>query len=85
MNNSVFVKTMENLQKRVDVKLVHSYEEDELRCLIASPAFASANMFDDDLAAVQMHKSRLVLNRPVFVGLNILDLSKHFLYDLFYN
>ena len=50
MNNSVFGKTMENLRKRVDVKLVRSHEEDKLRRLIASPAFARANIFDDDLA-----------------------------------
>ena len=54
-------------------------------CLIASPAFARANIFDDDLAAIQMHKSRLVLNRPVFVRMSILDFSKHLMYDLYYN
>ena len=73
---------MENLRKRVDVKLVRSHEEEKLRRLIASPAFARVNIFDDDLAAIQVHKSRLVLNRPVFVGMSILDLSKHQMYDL---
>ena len=62
MNNSVFWKTMENLRKWVDVKLVRCGEHDKLRCLIASPAFTRANIFDDNLAAVQMHKSRLCLN-----------------------
>ena len=62
MNNSVFGKTMENLQKRVDVKLVCSGEHKKLRCLIASPTFTRANIFNDDLAAVQMHKSHLRLN-----------------------
>ena len=85
MNNSVFGKTMENLRKRVDVKLVHSYEGDKLRRLIANPAFARANIFDNDLAAIQVHKSNLVLNRPVYVGMNILDLSKHLIYDFCYN
>ena len=85
MNNSVFGKTMENLRKRVNVKLVRANEEDRLRRLIASPAFARANIFDDDLAAIQVHKSRLVLNRPVFVGMSILDLSKHLMYDFYYN
>ena len=59
MNNSVFGKTMENLRKRVDVKLVRSNEEDKLRRLIASPAFARANIFDDDLAAIQVQKSNI--------------------------
>ena len=76
---------MENLRKRVDVKLVRSHEEDKLRRLIASPAFARANIFDDDLAAIQVHKSNLVLSRPVYVGISILDLSKHLMYDFYYN
>ena len=85
MNNSVFGKTMENLRKRVNVKLVRSEEEDKLRRLIASPAFARQKIFDNDLAALHMHKSRLVLNRPVYVGMSILDLSKHLMYDFYYN
>ena len=85
MNNSVFGKTMENLRKRVDVKLLRAGEDDRLRRLIVSPSYASANIFDDDLAAIQMHKSRLVLNRPVYVGMSVLDLSKHLMYDFYYN
>ena len=85
MNNSVFGKTMENLRKRVNVKLVRSHEEDKLRRLIASPAFARSNIFDNDLAAIQVHKSRLVLNRPVYVGMSVLDLSKNLMYDFYYN
>ena len=85
MNNSVLGKTMENLRKRVDVKLVGSHEEDKLKRLIASPAFARANIFDNDLAAIQVHKSCLVPNRPVYVGMSILDLSKHLMYDFYYN
>ena len=52
MNNSVFGKTIENLRRRVNVKFVQAHEEDKLRRLIASPAFAKANIFDDDLAAI---------------------------------
>ena len=66
LNNSVFGKTMENLRKRVSVNLVRASEEDKLRRLIASPAFARANIFDEDLAAIQMHKSRLTLNRSIY-------------------
>ena len=81
MNNSFFGKTMENLRKQVDVKLVRSDEEDKL----ASPAFPRANTLDNDLAAIQVHKSRLFLNRPVYVGMSILDLFKHMMYDFYYN
>ena len=85
MNNSVFGKTMENLRKRVDVKLVRADETDRLRRLIASPSYARANIFDNDLAAIQMYKSNLLLNRPVYVGMCVLDLSKHLMYDFYYN
>ncbi len=85
MNNSVFGKTMEKLRKRVDVKLVRWNEEDRLRRLIASPAFARANIFDGHLAVIQVHKSRLVLNRRVYAGMSILNLSKNLVYDLYYN
>ena len=85
MNNFVFGKKMENLHRWVNVKLVWSHEEDKLHRLIASPSFTRANIFDDDLAAMQMHKSRLVLNRPIYVGMSILDLSKSLMYDLYYN
>jgi hypothetical protein len=76
MNNSMFGKMMENLRKRVDVKLVRSFEEDWLRKLIAKPNYARCKIFDDDLAALHMHKTSLCLNRPIYVGMSILDLSK---------
>ena len=84
-NNSVFGKTMENLKKRVDIKLIRSHEEQRLRKLIASPAFAGSTIFDNDLAAIEVHKSKLVLNKPVYIGMSILDLSKHLMYDYYYN
>ena len=85
MNNSVYGKTMENLRNRVDVKLVRADESDKLRRLIASPRYARANIFDDDLAAIQMHKSCLKLLKPIYVGMSVLDLSKHLMYDFYYN
>ena len=85
MNNSVFGKTIENLRKRVDVNFVRKNEDNKLRRLIASPSFARANIFDDDLAGIQMHKSHLLLNRPVYIGLRVFDLSKHLMYNFYYN
>ena len=85
INNSAFGKNIENLRKRVDVKLVRANEEEKLRRLIASPAFNRANIFDHRLAAVHIHKSRLLLNRPIYVGMCVLDLSKNIMYDFYYN
>ena len=70
LNNSVFGKTMENLRKRVDVKLVWPPEADKLRNLVAKPIFNHSVMFGvaGDLAAGHIHKSRLLLHRPVCVG-----------------
>ena len=42
-------------------------------------------MFNENLVAVHMHKDTLKLNRPIYVGMSILDLSKHLMYDFYYN
>ena len=85
MNNSVFGKTMENLRKRVNIKLIRSNEETRLRKLIAAPSFARHKIFSNDLAGIHMYQDKLYLNRPVYVGMCILDLSKHLMYDFYYN
>ena len=85
INNSAFGKNIENLRKRAGVKLVRANEEEKLRRLIASPAFNRANIFDHRLATVHIHKSRLLLNRPIYVGMCVLDLSKNLMYDFYYN
>ena len=85
MNNSVFGKNLENLRKRVDVKLVRSWEDEKLRKLIASSSFNRAKIFDNSLTAIHMYKSYLMLNRTIFVGMSVLDLSKVLMYDFYYN
>ena len=74
---------MENLRKRVNVKLVRPGPK--LRKLISSVFFDKAVIFDETLAGLSMHKKSLILNRPVNVGMSILDLSKHLMYDFYYN
>ena len=85
MNNSVFGKTMENLRNRVDIKIVSSNETDKIRKLIASPLCSRHILFSNDLAGVDMRKTKLVLNKPVYTGMTILDNSKILMYDFFYN
>ena len=83
MNNSVFGKTMENLRKRVDVRLVTSKEK--LSKLASKPTYVSSKIFNENLVAVHKIKETLTLNRPAYVGMCILDLSKTLMYDFHYN
>ena len=83
MNNSVFGKTMENLRKRVNVKLVTDYKK--LNKLSSSSTYVSSKIFNKDLMAVHKIKETLMLNRPAYVSMCILDLSKTLMYDFHYN
>ena len=83
MNNSVFGKTMENIRKRVDVRLVTSKEK--LLKLASKPTYVSSKIFNENLVAVHKIKETLTMNRPAYVGVCILDLSKTLMYDFHYN
>ena len=83
MNNSVFGKTMENIRNRVDIKWVNDKKQAEK--LSAKPNFNHCNIFSEDLVAIHMKKTRLVFNKPVYLGMCILDLSKSLMYDFHYN
>ena len=89
MNNSVFGQTMENLRKRVDIKLVRTdgsdKEKEQIRKIIAKPNFQRAVIFSGELSSMHTHKTRLVLNKHVYVGMCLFDLSKHLMYDWYYN
>ena len=83
MNNSVFGKTMENIRNRVDVKLVNNMEK--ARKLVAKPNFRHCKIFTENLVAIHMKKTSLTMNKPVYLGMSILDLSKSIMYDFHYN
>ena len=83
MNNSVFGKTMENIRKRVDIKLVNNREKAEK--LTAKPNFKHCNIFSEDLVAIHMKKTKFTFNKPIHLGMCILDLSKTLMYDFHYN
>ena len=83
MNNSVFGKTMENIRNRVNIKLVNT--EEKLKKLVAKPNFKSRKIFSENLVSVHMKKTKLTMNKPVYLGMCILDLSKTIMYDFHYN
>ena len=85
MNNSVFGKTMENLRNRVDVKIVWAWEANKIRKLVSDLSYDRFTLFSNDMAGIHMHKRRLVLNKPVYTGMTILENSKILMYNFYCN
>ena len=83
MNNSVFGKTMENIRNRVNIKLTTTGEQ--FKKLTAKPNYESRKIFNDNLVSVHMKKTSLTMNKPVYLGMSILDLSKTLMFDFHYN
>ena len=83
MNNSVFGKTMENIRNRVNVKLVNTGEQ--FKKLTSKPNYESRKIFNENLVSVHMKKTSLTMNKPVYLGMSILDLSKTVMFDFHYN
>ena len=83
MINSVYGKTMENLRKTINVRLVSS-EKDFLK-YTCRPTYVTHKIFDKDYAATHETKLVLIINKPVYVGFTVLELSKWMMYDFHYN
>ena len=82
MNNAVFGKTMENIRNRVNVKLVNAGEQ--FKKLASKPNYESRKIFNENLVSVHMKKTSLTMNKPVYLGMSILDLSKTLMFDFHY-
>ena len=77
MNNSVFGKTMENIRKHRDIKLVTT---DKKRSkLVSEPNYHTINLISEDLSIIQM-KTKVKMNKPIYLGLSILEISKTLMY-----
>ena len=83
MNNAVFGKTLENLRKRINLKLTSN--EDIYTKHASKANFICGKMFNENLFAMNRINEKLVLNRPIYIGMAILDLSKILMYDFHYN
>ncbi|XP_022800154.1 uncharacterized protein LOC111338012 [Stylophora pistillata] len=73
MNNAVFGKTMENIRKRVDVRLVT--REEKAKKLTNKVNFKHRTIFSEELCAIHMGKTQIVFNKPLYLGMSILDLN----------
>ena len=74
---------MENIRKRVDVKLVS--ERKKALKPAAKPNFESDKIFDENLIAIHMKKKSLTFNKPIYCGMSILELSETLMYEFHYN
>ena len=81
-NNSLFGKTMEDVRKHGNYKLVTDVEQ--FKRLSTSPLYVDRDIITDGLTGVKMHKAKVILNRPIFVGQAVLEHSKLAMYNLFY-
>ena len=74
MNNSVFGKTMENIRKHRDIKLVTM---DKKRSkLVSEPNYHTINLISEDLSIIETKKTKVKMNKPIYLGLSILEISK---------
>ena len=83
MNNAVFGKTMKNVRKHRDIKLVNN--DKKRNKLVSAPNYHTAKWFSENLLAIQMKKTVIKANKPIYLGLAILPSSKTRMYEYWYD
>ena len=83
MNNSVFGKTMENVRKHRDIKLVTT--DEKRNKLVSEPNYQTTKQFSENLLAIEMKKTKVKMNKPVYLGMSILDISKTLMSEFWYD
>ena len=83
MNYAVFGKTMENVRKNKNIKLVTTFNRRNY--LVSEPNYHTTKFFTYCLLAIQMRKTQILMYKPVYLGLSILDLSKTVMYEFRYD
>ena len=83
MNNSVFGKTMQNMRKHRDIQLVIT--DEKRNKLVSEPNYHTTKRFSENLLATEMKKTKLKMNKPVYLGMSILDIRKRLMYEFWYD
>ena len=83
MNNVVFGKTMENIRKHRDIKLVTT--DKKRNKLVSEPNYHTMNYISEDLSIIEMNKTKVKMNKPIYLGLSTLDISKILMYEIWYD
>ena len=83
MNNAVFGKTMENVRKHRDIKLVKTdYKRNKL---VSEPNYHTMKLISENLSIIEMKKVKVKMKKPIYLGLSILDISKIIMYEFWYD
>ena len=79
MNNSVFGKTMGNVRNHRDIKLVTTNKKRNK--LVSERNYHTTKHFPENLVATEMKKTKVKMNKPVYLGMSILDSNKTLMYE----
>ena len=82
MNNSVFGKTMKNVRNHRDIKLVTTNETKNK--LVSEPNYHTTKNFSENLLAIEIKKTEVKINKTIYLGMLILDISKTLMYEFWY-
>ena len=83
MNNAVFGKTMENVRKHRNIKLVTTAKKRGK--LVSEPNYHTMNYISEDLSIIGMKRTKVKMNKPIYLGLSILEISKILMYEFWYD
>ena len=83
MNNAVFGKTMENVRKHRDIKLVKM--DCKRNKLVSEPNYHTMKLITENLSIIEMKKVKVKMNKPIYLGLSILEISKIIIYEFWYD
>ena len=83
MNNSVFGKTMENVRKHIDIKLVTT--DKRRNQSVSEHNYHRKRWFLENVLAIKIKKIKAKMNKPVYLGLSVMDISKTLMYEIWYD
>ena len=83
MNNAFFEKTMKNVRKHRDIKLITTNKR--RNCLVSECNYHTTKGFMENLLAKEMKKKKVKMNKPVYLGLSVLEISKALMYEFWYH
>ena len=83
MNNAVFRKAMENIRKHRDIKLVARDKKRDKS--VSEPNYHTINYISEELSIIEMNKTKVKMNKPIYLGLSILDIGKILMFEFWYD